>query len=47
VLSNWTVAGPNPSTGVLRSLGFQHVADQADPVVGVVWVWRWTRSLAG
>jgi RimJ/RimL family protein N-acetyltransferase len=42
-----TMAGPNPSTGVLRSLGFQHVADQEDAEVGVVWEWRWTRSLAG
>ena len=37
-----TRPGPNPSTGVLVSLGFQHVADQHDPEVGPVWKWRWT-----
>jgi len=40
-----TRPGPNPSTGVLVSLGFQHVADQMDPEVGTVWEWRWTRAL--
>jgi len=39
-----TLPGPNPSTGVLVSLGFEHVADQQDHEVGVVWEWRWTRS---
>ena len=39
-----TRPGPNPSTGVLRSLGFEHVADQEDPGIGTVWEWRWTRS---
>ncbi len=38
-----TQAGPNPSTGVLASLGFEHTGDQEDPEVGVVWAWRWTR----
>ena len=38
-----TRPGPNPSTGVLVSLGFEHVADQEDPEVGAVWEWRWTR----
>ena len=38
-----TLPGPNPSTGVLRSLGFEHVDDQQDPEVGTVWEWRWTR----
>ena len=38
-----TLPGPNPSTGVLVSLGFRHVADQEDPDSGVVWAWRWTR----
>ena len=38
-----TLPGPNPSTGVLVSLGFEHVDDQEDPEVGVVWEWRWTR----
>jgi [ribosomal protein S5]-alanine N-acetyltransferase len=38
-----TLPGPNPSTGVLASLGFGHVADQQDPEVGVVWEWRWNR----
>jgi [ribosomal protein S5]-alanine N-acetyltransferase len=37
-----TLPGPNPSTGVLVSLGFAHVADQDDPEVGPVWEWRWT-----
>jgi RimJ/RimL family protein N-acetyltransferase len=37
-----TLPGPNPSTGVLVSLGFQHVADQEDPDVGTVWEWRWS-----
>ena len=38
-----TLPGPNPSTGVLVSLGFEHVDDQVDPEVGAVWEWRWTR----
>jgi [ribosomal protein S5]-alanine N-acetyltransferase len=42
-----TRPGPNPSTGVLVSLDFEHVEDQEDPEVGVVWEWRWTRSLVG
>lgn len=42
-----TLPGPNPSTGVLLSLGFEHVDDQEDPEVGVVWEWRWTRSPLG
>ena len=37
-----TRPGPNASTGVLTSLGFEHVADQEDPEVGTVWEWRWT-----
>ena len=32
-----TLPGPNPSTGVLMSLGFEHVADQEDPEVGAIW----------
>src|SRR4051794_23288042 len=32
-----TLPGRNPSTGVLRSLGFEHVDDQQDPDVGPVW----------
>ena len=39
-----TQPGPNPSTGVLRSLGFEHIADAEDPEVGTVWEWRWTRT---
>ena len=39
-----TLPGPNPSTGVLASLGFEHVADDVDPEVGPVWAWRWTRT---
>ena len=42
-----TLPGPNPSTGVLLSLDFEHVGDQEDPEVGVVWEWRWTRSSVG
>jgi len=38
-----TLPGPNPSTGVLASLGFGHVEDQQDPEVGEVWEWRWNR----
>ena len=38
-----TLPGPNPSTGVLVSLGFEHVGDQEDPEVGTVWEWRWTQ----
>ena len=38
-----TRPGPNPSTGVLVSLGFEHTDDQSDPEVGIVWEWRWTR----
>ena len=38
-----TQPGPNPSTGVLVSLGFEHVADQEDPEVGTIWEWMWTR----
>ncbi len=38
-----TLPGPNPSTGVLVSLGFRHVAEQEDPDIGAVWEWRWTR----
>ncbi len=37
-----TLPAPNPSTGVLVSLGFEHVADQEDPEVGAVWEWRRT-----
>ena len=42
-----TLPGPNPSTGVLVSLGFAHVAEQEDPEVGTVWEWRWTRPSVG
>ena len=41
-----TLPGPTPSTGVLVSLDFEHVADQQDPEVGVVWEWRWTGPVA-
>ena len=39
-----TMPGPNPSTGVLLSLGFEHVDDREDPEAGTVWEWRWTRQ---
>ena len=38
-----TLPGPNPSTGVLVSLGFDHTADREDPDVGQVWEWSWSR----
>lgn len=38
-----TLPGPNPSTGVLVSLGFKHLEDQVDPEVGTIWEWRWIR----
>ena len=41
-----TLPGPNPSTGVLVSLGFEHIDDHEDPEIGVVWEWRWTRPLS-
>ena len=41
-----TLPGPNASTGVLVTLGFQHVEDQEDPEAGTVWEWRWVRPLA-
>lgn len=41
-----TLPGPNPSTGVLVSLGFEHVDDHRDPEVGVVWEWRSSRPWA-
>jgi len=37
-----TLPGPNPSTGVLVSLGFEHVAVQTDPEAGTVWEWSWS-----
>ena len=39
-----TLPGPNPSTGVLVALGFEHVDDREDPDVGGIWEWRWSRS---
>lgn len=39
-----TLAGPNPSTGVLVSLGFEQVGEQEDPEVGLTWQWRWAAS---
>jgi RimJ/RimL family protein N-acetyltransferase len=44
-VSAHTLPGPNASTGVLVSLGFEHVADQEDPEVGTIWEWRLTRLL--
>jgi ribosomal-protein-alanine N-acetyltransferase len=40
-----TLPGPNPSTSVLVSLGFEHTEDQEDPEVGTAWEWRWTRPM--
>jgi RimJ/RimL family protein N-acetyltransferase len=40
-----TLPGPNPSTGVLTSLGFERTEDAEDPEVGTVWSWRWTRPV--
>ncbi len=37
-----TLAGPNPSTGVLLSLGFEQVGEQEDPEAGPTWQWRWS-----
>jgi len=42
-----TLPGPNPSTGVLVTLGFEHTGDQEDPEVGAVWAWRWNRPSEG
>lgn len=42
-----TLPGPNPSTGVLASLGFVHVEERDDPEAGPVWQWRWVRPAAG
>jgi [ribosomal protein S5]-alanine N-acetyltransferase len=42
-----TLPGPNPSTGVLLSLGCGHVGDAEDPEVGPIWAWRWTRPSDG
>jgi [ribosomal protein S5]-alanine N-acetyltransferase len=42
-----TLPGPNPSTGVLASIGFDHVEDQEDDEVGAVSEWRLTRSMLG
>jgi RimJ/RimL family protein N-acetyltransferase len=36
-----TLAGPNPSTGVLLRIGFEHVGEYDDPEAGLVWRWRW------
>lgn len=38
-----TLAGDNPSTGVLQHLGFVKVAELADPDVGMTWEWRLRR----
>jgi RimJ/RimL family protein N-acetyltransferase len=39
-----TLAGPNPSTGVLDKTGFRHTATSDDDEVGAVW--RWERPTA-
>ena len=35
---------PTAGRHLLRSDGFEHVADQESPEVGAVWEWRWDRS---
>lgn len=42
-----TLPGPNPSTGVLESLGFAHTDNHEDPEAGVIWGWQWTRPSGG
>jgi ribosomal-protein-alanine N-acetyltransferase len=37
-----TLAEENPSTGVLRRLGFRRTAELTDPEVGAVWRWELT-----
>jgi RimJ/RimL family protein N-acetyltransferase len=37
-----TLAADNPSTGVLRRLGFRRTAELVDPEVGAVWRWELT-----
>jgi [ribosomal protein S5]-alanine N-acetyltransferase len=37
-----TLAGENPSTAVLRRLGFRRTAELTDPEVGAVWRWELT-----
>jgi RimJ/RimL family protein N-acetyltransferase len=36
-----TLPGPNASTGVLVSIGFEHVSEHQDPEAGPIWRWRW------
>lgn len=40
-----TLAGENPSTAVLRRLGFRRTAELSDPEVGAVWRWERTTAL--
>lgn len=35
-----TMPDENPSTGVLRKLGFRHTGEVTDPDEGTVWSWR-------
>jgi RimJ/RimL family protein N-acetyltransferase len=37
-----TLAGENPSTAVLRRLGFRRTAELTDPEVGAIWRWELT-----
>jgi RimJ/RimL family protein N-acetyltransferase len=39
-----TLPGPNPSTGVLASLGFVRDGEVVDPDEGTVWRWRLARA---
>ena len=36
-----TLPGPNATTGVLVSIGFEHVSEHEDPEAGPIWQWRW------
>jgi [ribosomal protein S5]-alanine N-acetyltransferase len=40
-----TLAAENPSTAVLRRLGFRRTAELSDPEVGAVWRWERTPDL--
>jgi hypothetical protein len=39
-----TLPQENPSTRILRRLGFEHVGEAVDPDEGPVWLWRLGRT---